>query len=175
MEPRSFDKVFGQTGVVGRDGLLTPDQWNTLNGIQESAARACVTYLDTMQPGDKFPMVGMATGIGKGNIIHRIITEQKRRKPDSKILVVAGTKTVLVRQTHAALGGYQASAAEQNGISYIESEDDDVLVDDTLDVDLSSVTGETSFMYKLGKYGQQDVDVQVATIQKYGQKTKEKN
>jgi type I site-specific restriction endonuclease len=103
----------------------------------------------------------MATGIGKGNIIHRLCEKQMRSKPDSKILIIAGTKVTFVSQTHEALAGYQA----QND-RYISAEDDKDLVEETTAPGYNPLTEQRSLLYKTGNYGQAGVDVEIATVQK---------
>lgn len=166
------ERIYGLTGEVGKDGMLTPEQSHLLNQLQEKAAVACIDYLDQMTDGQEYPLVAMATGIGKGNIIHRVIEKQVRRKPDSKVLVIAGTKLVLVKQTHEALSGYQqqtiyTDASNGDGFGYIGSEEDDETVPETTIIDSSDnpIEDETSFLYTTGKIRQQDVNVHVATIQ----------
>lgn len=163
-EPRPIEnKVYGKTGEIGKDGLLTVEQHALLNRIQEKAARNIITYLDAMKDGDPYPMVAMATGIGKGNIIHRVIERQMRRKKDGKVLLIAGTKLVLVRQSHEALGQYQQNVASESG--YVESEDDDELIDETTSTEENPIEDQKSFLYRTGKIGQKDANVHVATIQ----------
>lgn len=38
-------EIYGSTGVLGVDGLLTPDQSESLNRLQESAANSAHEYL----------------------------------------------------------------------------------------------------------------------------------
>src|SRR3989344_966254 len=147
---------FGLTGDGEKDGVLTPEQQELLNKIQSSAARSVINYLDQMSVGDPYPMVAMATGIGKGNIIHQVIFETIRNKPDSKILVIAGTKLVLVDQTQDALRGYQQY--------YDESEDVEVLPEQDIKDEEDSLQDEAGFLYTVGKYGTKST-VEVATIQ----------
>lgn len=163
MTTPSERRVFGSTGEIGRDGFLTPDHYMMLNRIQENAANVVFDYFANMEPGEPFLMVAMATGIGKGNIIHRVIERQIKQKPESKVLVIAGTKLVLVKQTHDALAQYQQTT--DNGFNYIESEDDEELVDETTSIEENLLDAQQSFLYKTGKVGQSDVNVHVATIQ----------
>jgi len=163
----SAERIYGRTGEIGKDGLLTPEQSEVLNRRQEKAAVASIDYLDQMTDDQDYPLVAMATGIGKGNIIHRVIEKQVRRKPDSKVLVIAGTKITLVKQTHEALATYQQQKAIGNGFDYIFSEEDDEFIPETttLDSEDNPLEGETSFLYKTGKITDKDVNVHVATIQ----------
>ncbi len=149
-------ELFGLTGVIGKDGLLTREQEALLNGLQEQAADHVVDHLNKLQSGDKFPLVAMATGIGKGNIIHRVISKTIDVKPDAKILVIAGTKLMLVAQTQEALQGYQDT--------YVESEDADISIEEGADDEESELDSESNHAYTVGKYGA-DTNVQVATIQ----------
>lgn len=158
------ERIYGQTGEVGKDGLLTPEQSEILNRLQEKAAVASIDYLDRMTDDQEYPLVAMATGIGKGNIIHRVIEKQMRRKPDSKVLLIAGTKLTLVRQTHEALSGYQQQNKE-DVFDYVESEEDDEIINETMSAENDPLEDQKSFLYKTGKLGQEDANVHVATIQ----------
>ena len=163
-------RIYGLTGEAGKDGFLSPEQQEVLNRLQEKAAVTCMGYLDQRKEDEEYPLVAMATGIGKGNIIHRVIEKQIRRKPASKVLVIAGTKLVLVKQTHEALTGYQQQAIytyTSNGFDYIGSEEDDEAIQETTTIDSQEnpLEGETSFLYTTGKIRQKNVNVHVATIQ----------
>lgn len=167
-------RMYGQTGEIGRDGILSLDQINTLNRIQENTAEACIQYLAQMRAGDKFPLIAMATGIGKGNIIHRVIERQMRQKPDSRVLVIAGTRRVLIHQTQEALANYQSlnplmelDYQEQVDLSeeYINLDEVDELTEETSEPENIGLEDTHSFLYSIGKYGQSNVNVQVATIQ----------
>lgn len=157
--------MFGATGVSGRDGILSPEQIVVLNGLQQGAAAKIESHLESMGEGDKFPMVAMATGIGKGNIIHRITEQQMRKKPDSKVLIIAGTKNILVSQTHSALARYQETT---EGTSFSEAESLDVISQETTDTDDEEalLSENKSNLYRTGKYGDSTTNVHVATIQK---------
>lgn len=148
--------IYGQTGKVGKDGLLSVDQQVLLNQLQEKAASITLNYLYSRQPEEPFPMVAMATGIGKGNIIHRVIERTVRENPDAGILVIAGTKIVLVDQTHEALGRYSGQ--------YVESENEDELTEDTSSLEENPLSEENSFLYRTGSI-RQATNVHVATIQ----------
>lgn len=162
MEREIERRTYGSTGVVGKDGLLSLEQQALLDQIQSETADACMTSLEALQPGEAFPLVAMATGIGKGKIIHEVISRQRALKPDSKILVIAGTKLVLVHQAQETLKAYQ----ENNGGGILlESEDLEQETEDTKDVE-DTISDEEEFQgYSVGKYGDKGKDVQVATIQ----------
>ncbi|MBI4096434.1 MAG: DEAD/DEAH box helicase family protein [Candidatus Levybacteria bacterium] len=145
--------IHGFTGEAGKDGLLTPEQQQLRNHIQEETANTCIDYLDQRKEGDPFPMAAMATGFGKGNVIHRIIEKQMRRDRHSKVLLIAGTKTTLVEQSHEALEGY------------MESEDDDRLTSETTSIDENPLVDEKPFLYKTGELGDKNSNVHIATIQ----------
>ncbi len=153
--------IHGKTGSA-MDGILAPEQRATLDAIQREAAQFSFDYLDTKAPDDLFPEIGMATGIGKGKIIHHVIEEQIRRNPHSRILLVAGTKVILVKQTHKALSGYQALLG--NGFDYIESEDDDDLIEETTTLE-NPLEDQRSIFYRTGAIYDPDANVHVATIQ----------
>lgn len=166
-EPKRMERqiIYGRTGEIGKDGLLTPDQQEQLNKIQAKAAAHLTAYFDNKEADDPlFPMAAMATGIGKGNIIHRVIEQQVKTKPDSKILIIAGTKLVLVKQTHEALSGYQKQT-QQDAFDYVESEEDDKLIDETTSTENNPLEDQKSFLYRTGRLGQKDTNVHVATIQ----------
>lgn len=146
-------KIYGQTGEVGKDGLLNQEQQHLLDNIQERASCNAFAYVENMGPDNPFPMIAMATGIGKGKIIHKVIERQIRKKPESKVLVVAGTKLVLVKQTRQALTGY------------IESEDNDTVTNVTVFIEDNPLEDQRSFLYRTGKLRQKDANVHVATIQ----------
>lgn len=172
-------RTYGLTGEIGKDGLLNPEQSHILNRLQEKAAVACMDYLDKMGDGQEHPLVAMATGIGKGNIIHRLIEKQIRRKQGSKVLVIAGTKLILVRQTHKALADYQQTNinADNNGFDYIDSEETDDLIKETTSIDREEnpLKDEASFLYKTGKIREKDVNVHIATIQTVQSETQRGN
>ncbi|MEK7571905.1 MAG: DEAD/DEAH box helicase family protein [Patescibacteria group bacterium] len=155
------EKFFGTTGTVGVDGELSPDQGMRLNRLQSDTAHGAVRSLAARQTGELFPMAAMATGIGKGNIIHRVIETKLRDHPDARILVVAGTKTTLVKQTHQSLAGYQES-----GANYVTAEDDEELVDETTSPESDPLADQNSLLYATGKLGQKGVNVEIGTIQK---------
>lgn len=148
-----FNQPHGLTGIVGVDGILTNEQQAFLNRLQEETADEALTSLDMLKPGDPFPMIAMATGIGKSKIIHRVIERELRRKPDEKIVVVAGTKISLVDQTHQSLSGY------------ISAEDDEHLISETLDPEENPLAGQRSRKYKTGTLDEEDVKVGIGTIQ----------
>lgn len=176
-------RIYGLTGEIGRDGVLTQELQFTLNGIQERAARTSLDYLANRPKSldiskKRSPLIAMATGIGKGKIIHLVLESQFRSKPDSKVLVVAGTKNVLVDQTHESLRGYQQSSEirfngdgpqvivfNQLNDGYIQAEDSDELNDATTDVEGNEILSDKSFLYTTGKLGTNRVSVEVATIQ----------
>ena len=159
--------VYGSTGEIGKDGFLTFEQQILLNGIQEGAATTGMDYLSRIESNDLYPMVAMATGIGKGRIVHLALERQMRAKPDSKVLIIAGTKVVLVDQTHEALSGYQQGGGNDRQSTFVEAEEDEVLVEETEDTEEEEkeLGDEKSFLYTLGKYGKADTNVQIATIQ----------
>lgn len=159
-------KIYGATGEIGRDGLLSAEQINLLDHIQERAADGVHDYLNSMQRGDPFPLVAMATGFGKGKIIHRVIEKQLRDNPGSQVLVVAGTKHVLVRQTHTSLNGYQQT--QPQNYDYRIAEDIDLLSEETTTFDEPEFSEQRSYLFKTGRYDDTDptVNVQIATIQK---------
>lgn len=144
--------IYGKTGEIGRDGILAPEQQQLLESIQNRAADKCLEYIQARSAGEPFPMVAMATGIGKGRIIHKVNERQFARKPDSKVLIIAGTKIVLVDQTHEALA------------EYLEAEDIDEETEDTATFDAMPAEDEI-VSYHIGYYGDPEANVQIATIQ----------
>ncbi|MDP2638297.1 MAG: DEAD/DEAH box helicase family protein [Candidatus Levybacteria bacterium] len=192
-EPQPIErKTFGSTGEVGKDGILTVEQQLLLNRIQENVAeKLFASLIDIKDPlrteanqdlraergwekelarsvkrDDLYPnpMVAMATGIGKGRITHLLLEKQMRQKPDSKVLLIAGTKLILVKQTHGALAGYQKQEGS-NGKEYIESAEEESLTKDTASIEENPLEGEKSFLYKTGKLRQDKANVHVVTIQ----------
>ncbi len=145
-----IERILGFTGNPLEDGVLTSEQQSQLDSIQIRAADLCLEYLDNPQTEDSYPLIAMATGIGKGKIIHKIIENQVRNKAESKILLIAGTKIILVDQTHKALAGY------------IESEDNDEITSETTDIDNVDLNGE-SFLYNTGKIGS-ETNVHIAKM-----------
>ncbi len=83
------NEVYGLTGEVGKDGILSPTQRILLDEIQSNAATEALERAVNKNIDGKHPLVAMATGIGKGKIIHLAIDRLKTKKPDAKILVVA--------------------------------------------------------------------------------------
>lgn len=158
---------YGLTGNPERDGYLTIEQQRELESIQDRTAASLLDAL-TNRTDKLFPMAAMATGIGKGRIIHKVIAETKRQNPKAKILVIAGTKQSLVQQTHQSLASHQEMDLENlnnSEDSYIDSEDDDELIPETLDIGDDLFTEQT-LLYTTGTYGQENVDVEAVTIQK---------
>jgi superfamily II DNA or RNA helicase len=117
-------ELLGLTGSEG-DGVLTIDQREYLNQLQEETALSIHTYLESLKEGDKSPLVAMATGIGKGRIIHKLIEQEFLFNPQSRVLLIAGTKTVLVKQTKGALQAYVESeeSEEENNIDLSEEDE----------------------------------------------------
>ncbi len=150
-------QVYGSTGEVGADGILTPEQAAKLDHLQRDTAREAFVQLDAHQPGDLFPMAAMATGIGKGRIIHLVIEKQMRRKPDSRIVVIAGTKKILIHQTQNALNGYQQE-------SDVSAEEEDELNES--EIGENPLKGQSSKLYKVGRMGQRGTNVKIETAQR---------
>ncbi len=147
--------VYGQTGIPDVDGILTPAQQQELDQIQEDAADASLEYLDNMGPEDKYPLVAMATGVGKGRVAHLILERRFEASPNSQVLIVAGAKNILVDQTHKALGGYQESGDIEEAT--VETE--------AIDIDEEEILRERSFLYRTGPIKDPDANVKIATIQ----------
>lgn len=154
-------KLIGLTGSLDTDGYLSIEQQQELDLIQKNTAKTLLSKLKLHKPGDLFPMANMATGIGKGKIIHELISAVKRQNPGAKILKIAGTKSSLVEQSHESLRGYQKNESQ----NYIEAEDEDRLMEETTDIDEDLMVNQT-VLYKTGKYGEPGVDVEIETIQK---------
>ncbi len=136
----------GLTGSEG-DGVLTPEQQEYLDKMQEDTALKIHIMLETIKQGDKYPLVAMATGIGKGRIIHKVIQDELLFNPQSRILVIAGTKSILVEQTTGALKGYIESENDDNQENNVELSEEDELEG-----------------YSIGKIGSSS-QVEVTTIQ----------
>ena len=92
----------------------------------------------------------------------------KKQYQEDAVLVIVGTKNILLKQTHKALSGYQAgivpNGGNGNGV-YVESEDSDK---ENLEIDESELERDEFTGYTVGKYGQKSskADVELATIQK---------
>jgi len=154
-------EIWGLTGVFGKDGILTPEEQTLLDEIQLEAAQELITHANTQTPDQPFPMISMATGIGKGKIIHEVIRLQKLQKPDSKILIIAGTKIMLIDQTEEALGRYiEQEERQENPVASknLEHEDEGAEIDQLLH-EPDQFEG-----YTVGRLGQEAVDVQIAII-----------
>lgn len=164
-------KVFGLTGVIGKDGYLTPDLEQTLNTIQENAANKGIAYLDKRGPEQPHPLVAMATGIGKGNIIHRVIEKTLHAKPNSRVLVIAGVRTALVAQTRQALQGYQEDGLED--FEYIEAEESDPIDLSSSDI-VNNFSARSSLSYLTGTIHEPVANVHVTTIQRLQSEMREK-
>ncbi len=150
----------GLTGIIDQDGLLTPEQQELLDRMQSEAADEVMHYLDHKEPGDPNPAVVMATGIGKGNIIRLVIEKQKAMKPNSKILLIVGTKTFLIQQTERALARHRRndeSEDEQN----LEMEDNSQV---QAEADEASIEEGELKGFTVGKLGE-NKDVQVTIFQ----------
>lgn len=164
--------VYGSTGEIGKDGVLTPELVMTLDAIQSQAVRSLRINLDNIQPDDEKPLVAMATGIGKGKIIHDFLEGEIRRKPDTKMLVIAGTKVELVRQTHNAIAEYQTLSVNPLGGMVLESlstEENDYQeaeeVDESTEEVEDPLADEQSFLIRTGRIGDANANVHITTIQ----------
>lgn len=158
---------YGLTGNPEKDGYLTIEQQRELESIQDRTATSLLDAL-AQRTDELWPMAAMATGIGKGRIIHKVISETKRQNPKARILVIAGTKQSLVQQTHESLASHQERDLENSNDTenhYIDSEDDDELVTETLEVG-DDIFTEQTLLYTTGAYGEEGVDVEATTIQK---------
>lgn len=176
--PNPERAVFGSTGEIGRDGVLSPELQLLLNQIQDNAANRATDRLNQSGPEAKSPLVAMATGVGKGRVIHLVVEKELRRNPKAKILIIAGTKNVLVEQTHDSLAEHQqrdeivfSDPSKQEIVfnqnsqkNYIESDNLDVETEETAVVD-DELPTEKSFLYTTGKLGSPEANVHVATIQ----------
>lgn len=152
---KNIEQHSGQTGIIGIDGVLSPRQVKELNTIQINTAREAMAYLCNRSSEQKFPLIAMATGFGKGKIIHELIRLQIAKNPLSKILVVAGTKLTLVEQSIEALSNYKNR--------YMESEDSELELEE---VDMNDEAAFESLRgYSVGKYGDVAHQIQVATFQ----------
>lgn len=150
------ERVYGATGKVGVDGMLSPEQARKLDRLQHETVREAFAILRTRRPGDPFPLAEMATGIGKGKMIHIAIERLIRNNPDARVLLIAGTKNILADQSHKSLAGYRQEVAER----FAEEQDD---LDTEVDVD--ELLANRSFLYKTGKIGQRGVNVEIGTMQ----------
>lgn len=156
--------IYGLTGETGIDGALSQEQQALLDRIQNEAAQVALNAIEFRKDGQPFPLEAMATGIGKTKIEHIIIENWTRKKPGSKVLFIAGTKQVLVSQSREALEKYQ-KREEGNGV-YAEAESLDEVIEETEYVEESlKIERQDLSQYKVGKFGDKDADVQVATIQ----------
>ena len=165
--PDSIVTSIHETKAESKDGYLTPKQQKELNLLQEKVKTSVMQYLEQKQAGDLSPLVAMATGIGKGRIIHLLIEEQIRRKPDSKVLLVVGTKDILVKQSHTKLSEYQqAGEFEDEADEYIEAESDDQLTEETTGIEQNPLEGQISSKYITGKIENANANVHLATIQR---------
>lgn len=84
-------------GVTGTatDGVLSPAQFSARNERQLLCVERVVNYLQGRNKEENHPAVGMPTGFGKGHVIARLIDRNEHKK----ILLIAGTKDILRRQT----------------------------------------------------------------------------
>ncbi len=92
-------ETYGFTGLVGIDGILSPEQKAYLDDRQQAATTKSLEYLDNRKEDELFPMINWSTGLGKGRIIYSLIRDKLATNPTAKILIIAGTKNVLVDQT----------------------------------------------------------------------------
>ncbi len=163
-------KIYGLTGEIGRDGVLTPDLQVLLDQKQHEAAQAVLDHLEKRENGGLFPIAAMATGIGKTRVEHEVIEVWRRKNPQARILFIAGTKLTLVTQSSVALADYQQQKqdAPLNGgdKTYTESEDLEADTSETEDVEEALETEQEDLpFYRIGRFRAQDADVRVATIQ----------
>jgi type I site-specific restriction endonuclease len=146
----------GLTGSFEKDGILTPIQQLELERLQNQTAAKIINKLNALDSDSKFPMVAMATGFGKGRIIHKVIAETKKKRPNARILLIAGTKNILVEQTHVSLNEHQER-------DYFIVESDNDIEDDRYEIESELI--DPSFSYKTGQY-KSGADVEITTIQK---------
>lgn len=172
MEQDKAALLHGLTGEIGRDGLLTPEQSILLNQMQAETAEATMAYLDARSPEGKFPLVAMATGFGKGKIIHELVRKELERNAQAKILVIAGTKVELSKQTAKALTGYQQGtqsgtifAQEDDGEEYVEAEEQEDISNELETIE-EAIEEEAMEGYTVGRYGEKDATVEVTTVQR---------
>jgi len=164
--PDSIITSIHETKAESKDGYLTPEQQKALNLLQEKVKTSVMQYLDQKQTGDLSPLVAMATGIGKGRIIHLLIEEQMRKNPGSKVLLIVGTKNILVKQSNTKLSEYQQLGKLTEDIDeYVEAESEDELVQETTDIEENPLEGQTSSEYTTGRIGDINTNVHLATIQ----------
>jgi len=163
--PDSIISSIHETKAESKDGYLTPEQQEALNLLQEKVKTSVIQYLDQKQTGDLSPLVAMATGIGKGRIIHLLIEEQMRKKPDSKVLLIVGTKNILVKQSHTKLFEYQQLGKMEDIDEYVEAESEDELIQETTNIEENPLEGQTSSEYITGRIGDINANVHLATIQ----------
>jgi superfamily II DNA or RNA helicase len=159
------------TKTESKDGYLTPEQQKALNLLQDKVKDLVVKYLDQKQSEDLSPLVAMATGIGKGRIIHLLIEEQVSREPNSRILLIAGTKNVLVNQSHEKLTEYQ-QAVNFSPDEYIDAENDEDINEETTDTEENPLEGQVSLKYTTGNIENTNANVHLATIQTVHSRTK---
>jgi superfamily II DNA or RNA helicase len=99
------------TGVTGtdRDGVLSATKQRALNARQSVAAAAVTSYWKAASPQHPYPLLALPTGIGKGRIAQLIMETSQHEK----ILLIVGTKNVLLRQNMDALTDF---VREETGI-----------------------------------------------------------
>lgn len=157
-------RIYGLTGEIGRDGVLTPDLLALLNQKQHEAAQAVLNHLEKREPNGHFPIAAMATGIGKTRVEHEVIETWRRSHPGAKILFIAGTKLTLVEQARSALTGYQE--AGNGSTEYTKSEELERDTEETENVEEAINTEQEDLpFYRVGKFRDIEADVRVATIQ----------
>ncbi len=73
------DRIPNSISEAYRDGELNPELQFKLNKLQDHATDTCLELIHTQKAGEPFPLVAMATGIGKGRIIHKSIDSIVRK------------------------------------------------------------------------------------------------
>ncbi len=91
--------IHGVTGDLHKDGALDDKRSKGRNWRQLAAVKRVLEYWRTHGHEAPYPMLALPTGFGKGHIIHRLL----REKPDAKILVIVGSKNILLDQSKEVL------------------------------------------------------------------------
>jgi superfamily II DNA or RNA helicase len=98
------------TGVTGTDsdGILTTEQQHRWDRRQQKSVRAVTNHWKRHGYSTPYPLIAAATGYGKGRVTAELLKKLKR----PKVLLVAGTKHMLAKQSKRSLSGYLQSSTD---------------------------------------------------------------
>ena len=93
--------TMGVTGTA-KDGLMTAAQRKFWDRRQERSIKAVYDYWSQHGHGAPYPLIAAATGYGKGRVTAALVAQARSKK----VLLIAGTKNLLARQTTSKFAQY---------------------------------------------------------------------